>query len=276
MTVCVEHTLLTESDGPAVLTQNPEGGSPFLIVCDHASNRFPASSGNLGLEPEAVESHAAWDPGAYAVASRLARLLDAPLISSGFSRLVYDVNRPADSPEAMRTASEIYDIPGNRDLSPEAREARVNELYKPFHDEIDRVLDARAGRGQPTVFVTIHSFTSIYNGQTRQLELGILHDADARFADCLLLAAKSLSKLKTERNQPYGPDDGVTHTLAKHAIPRGLMNAMIEIRNDLVRTEAEQTTIVEMLSNLLLNAFEAARVGAVSSLEQGGPDASSH
>ncbi len=278
MTVCAEPTLLRASDGPAVLTENSEGASPFLIVCDHASNRIPAALGTLGLEREALDSHAAWDPGAFAVASRLARLLGAPLVATGFSRLVYDVNRSMDSPEATRTASEIYDVPGNHDLSPEAREARALALYHPFHDEIGRIIEARAARGQPTALVTIHSFTPVYNGKERHVELGVLHDADTRFADRLLEAAASLTTLKTQRNQPYGPEDGVTHTLARHAIPRGLLNAMIEIRNDLIRTEAEQTNIAKMISAMLQGAFEAARVGSVDAptMKPGGPDASGH
>jgi predicted N-formylglutamate amidohydrolase len=136
------------------------------------------------------------------------------------------------------------------------------------------LIDARASRGQPTVLVTIHSFNPVYNGKTRDVELGILHDADARFADCLLLAASSLTKLKTERNQPYGPQDGVTHTLVRHAIHRGLLNAMIEIRNDLIREAADQANMADLVANMLQHAFEAARMGAVEPLEPGGADAS--
>ena len=273
VTVCAEPTLLNASDGPAVVTENAEGASPFLIVCDHASNRIPASLGTLGLETEVLESHVAWDPGAYAVTVRLARQLDAPLVSSGFSRLVYDVNRPIESPDATRSVSEIYDIPGNHDLGEAAREARAQALYHPFHDEIAALISARGSRGQPTVLVTLHSFNPVYNGKARDVELGILHDADSRFADCMLLAAAGLTKLKTGRNQPYGPEDGVTHTLVKHAIHRGLLNVMIEIRNDLIREPGDQANMADMVANMLRHAFEAARVGAVEPLEPGGRDA---
>ena len=38
-------------------------------------------------------------------------------------------------------------------------------------------------------------------------------------------------------NEPYGPEDGVLHTLNLHAAPRGLRHAMIEIRNDFLLDE---------------------------------------
>jgi len=39
-------------DGEAqksVLVTNARGASPFVILCDHASNRIPERYGNLGL-----------------------------------------------------------------------------------------------------------------------------------------------------------------------------------------------------------------------------------
>jgi predicted N-formylglutamate amidohydrolase len=260
VTVYTERSLLEELDGPAVLVDNPDGSCPFLFVCDHASNRIPAALGTLGLGEEALQSHAAWDPGAYRLATQLAGLLDATLVSSGFSRLVYDVNRPPDSPQAIRAASEIYDIPGNHDLSEAEREARAGAIYAPFHEKITELLDIRMARGQPTVLITLHSFTPVYHGQTRNVELGILHDRDTRLADAVLDIAPRFTPLKTERNQPYGPDDGVTHTLAKHAIPRGLLNVMIEVRNDLIASEDGQSSIAEILSAMLPDAL--GRVGA--------------
>ena len=47
---------------------------------------------------------------------------------------------------------------------------------------------------------------------------------------------------------PVTRANGVTHTLAAHAIPRGLLNAMIEIRNDLIADPAGQQAMAERLS----------------------------
>jgi predicted N-formylglutamate amidohydrolase len=54
------------------------GLSPFLVVCDHASNALPAEFGTLGLPPSEFARHIAWDPGAAALVEALAARLAAP------------------------------------------------------------------------------------------------------------------------------------------------------------------------------------------------------
>ncbi len=262
MTVGTDSVVLASEDGPAVWTENADGSSPVLLLCDHASNRIPRAFGTLGLGGDALQSHAAWDPGAYEIALRLARSLDAALISASFSRLVYDVNRPPESPQAIRTASEIYDVPGNIDLSAEQRRARTEAIYLPYHRAIDGLLEMRGAVGRTNVLVNIHSFTPVFHGEERRVELGILHDEDSRLTDALLDCASRFTALRIEQNQPYGPEDGVTHTLRKHAVPRGLLNAMIEIRNDLIRTAAQQAEVAGALAGMLRCALERLGVPA--------------
>ena len=43
-----------------VRTVNAEGGGPFAIVCDHASNRFPPAYGDLGLPAADFARHVAY------------------------------------------------------------------------------------------------------------------------------------------------------------------------------------------------------------------------
>lgn len=246
--------LLQPTDGPAVQTINAAGTSDIVLVCEHASNRIPASLNGLGLSEAALTSHAAWDPGAQAVALLLSKSLDAVLVSAGFSRLVYDLNRPPEHPDAMRPVSEIYRIPGNLALSEEQRTQRTGSLYTPFHAEIEQVLDRCQASGRTPVLVTIHTFTPVYLGKPRAVELGILHDTDARLADLMLAAAPQVTSLTTLRNEPYGPQDGVAHTLQMHGLPRGLMNVMLEIRNDLVTNADQQIEMARIVETLLLGA----------------------
>ena len=49
--------------------------SGVLILCDHAANLIPPSYGTLGLTPEDLARHIAYDIGAAAVAEHLARAL---------------------------------------------------------------------------------------------------------------------------------------------------------------------------------------------------------
>ncbi|MDQ0320985.1 putative N-formylglutamate amidohydrolase [Pararhizobium capsulatum DSM 1112] len=248
--------LLSAEEGDPVAVENAEGSSPVVVVCEHASRRMPESLGNLGLSEDALESHIAWDPGALAVSHFLAQALDAVLVCQRFSRLAYDCNRPPESPGAMPETSEIYSIPGNVALSREARAARVEALYFPFHRRIETLLQEHLSDGRAPVLVTVHSFTPVYFGKRRAVEIGMLHDADARLADGMLAAAERTKRYDVRRNEPYGPQDGVTHTLKLHGLANGLPNVMIEVRNDLIANETSQRVMADYLAGLLRESLQ--------------------
>lgn len=243
--------LLAESDGEPVTHVNVHGSSDVLLICEHASRKLPASLGTLGLSKEALNAHIAWDPGALDVARRMSSRLDAEMIFQNFSRLAYDCNRPPEAADAMPAKSEIFEIPGNAALSAGARAARTAGIYEPFRSAISTVIRDRKASGRKTVLVTVHSFTPVYKGVVRDVEIGILHDADSRLADQMLDHARRERQFETRRNEPYGPIDGVTHTLKEHGLANGLLNVMIEIRNDLIKDEAGQEVMAGFLAGLI-------------------------
>lgn len=212
---------------------NATGRHRVVLVCEHASAFIPQRFNNLGLSDEAAVSHIAWDPGAAVTARYLAQMLDAVLLEGAASRLLYDCNRPPESPGAIVERSEIYDIPGNLKLSSSQRLQRVRSYYTPFSETLANVL---AKHHTEPVLVTMHSFTPIYNGVRRNFDVGILHDADQRLADAIINVADSFD---IRRNEPYGPADGVTHTLKKHGIKNKLHNVMLEIRNTLIANDKQ-------------------------------------
>jgi predicted N-formylglutamate amidohydrolase len=243
----------TDLEGtPAAVLHNADGNGQVLLVCEHAANRIPAALDNLGLDEATRLSHVAWDPGALAVAQEISRLLDARLVASTVSRLVYDCNRPPEAPGAMPQRSEVFDIPGNRNLNDAEKAARVATVYEPFRTLL---ADTITSSPTPPVLVTIHSFTPVYQGKPRDVEIGILHDSDTRLADAMLALAPTHTELNARRNDPYGPDDGVTHTLKLHALPNGLLNVMIEVRNDLIATTDQQLAIAKTLARLIADAL---------------------
>jgi len=241
-------SILTEES--VVQVHNPSGRSPIVLVCEHASHHIPRHLNDLGLKPQDRQSHAAWDPGALAVALNLSRLLDAKLVASCVSRLVYDCNRPPEAKDAMPAQSEVVQVPGNVGLSAADKQARLTKYYAPFRTALEKALQATTN----PVVVTIHSFTPIYHGKPRSVEIGVLHDRDTRLADAMLALAPG--DLAVIRNAPYGPDDGVTHTLKEHAIPAGHLNVMLEIRNDLIATDTQQDTRATGLAQWLTAALE--------------------
>jgi predicted N-formylglutamate amidohydrolase len=242
--------LLEGEDEPAIRV-NDGGRSSYVLICEHASNRIPKSLATLGLGEAELKAHIAWDIGAERVARLLSRLIDAPLVLQRYSRLVYDCNRPPDSPDSMPEMSELTSIPGNRHLTPEQKLARTREIYRPFHAGVADLLDRRATAGIRSKVVSIHSFTRVYKGKDRRVEIGILHDRDTSLSAKLI---KSFPNFDARLNEPYGPKDGVLHTLNLHAAPRGLAHAMIEIRNDLISTERGQDEWAQRLSVALIQA----------------------
>ena len=238
---------------------NPTGAGDFVIVCEHASYFIPADLDDLGLKGDILRSHIAWDPGALSIAGAMSVALDSPLVAHRVSRLVYDCNRPLEAESAIPARSEVHQIPGNTDLSGVDRQVRHDRFYVPFRQTLTELIKRKIDIGRPPILVTIHSFTPVYNGHKRDVEIGILHDSDSRLADSFLEVTAPDADFTIRRNEPYGPEDGVTHTLSAHAVSRGLLNVMFEIRNDLIADLITQRHIATWLSENLTAACETLR-----------------
>jgi predicted N-formylglutamate amidohydrolase len=242
---------LLAADEPAPFElANATGTSAAVLVCDHASNRVPRSLGNLGLRPEHLASHIAWDPGAAAVARGLSVRLDAPLILGGWSRLVIDLNRPLASPESIPVQSHKVCIPGNLGLSVAERARRSSALFAPYHRAVAALLDER--REHQTMLLSIHSFAPELDGQERPWHVGIASAADRRLAEPLIAALKRERGLCVGDNQPYDVDHAIDYTLPTHGQGRDLPHAMIEIRQDQLGRAAGIDTWIARLAESIV------------------------
>jgi predicted N-formylglutamate amidohydrolase len=149
-------------DPPAAETVNEDGKSPYVLLCEHASNYIPARYQQLGLDEADLQRHIAWDIGVAPIARALSRALDAPLVLSGYSRLLIDCNRPIGVATSIPEISETTRIPGNIGLSPEDRIARSDAFYWPFQKAVGHVLDRRQANNMPTIVFGVHSFTPVF------------------------------------------------------------------------------------------------------------------
>jgi predicted N-formylglutamate amidohydrolase len=229
-------SLLGPNEPPAVETVNAGGAGNAVLVCDHASHRVPERLGSLGLERVLLADHIGWDPGAAAVARRLAAHLDAPLVLSGYSRLVIDCNRALHNAESIVECSCGIPIPGNQGLLSEETTARIDALFRPYHAAIARLLDSRSHR--PTHLLSIHSFTPILSGQLRPWHIGVSYWRDRRLAAPLRGALSRTGGFAIGDNEPYPIEDEIDYTIPLHGEGRGLPCAMIEVRQDEIRTAA--------------------------------------
>ena len=240
--------LLQPDEPPAVEIVNANGSSSAVLVCDHASNRIPAGLGNLGLAADRLNDHIGWDPGAAEVARRLSAHLDAPLVLSGYSRLVIDCNRPLSNAESIAEQSAGVCVPGNLGLLPEQRSIRAEALFQAYHGMIAALLDGRSGR--PSVLLSIHSFTPVLNGRERPWHIGVSSGHDRRLAELILGVLRQNEDLIVGDNEPYPIEDGIDYTIPLHGEGRGLPSVMIEIRQDGIRTTAGAATWAARLAEV--------------------------
>lgn len=256
--------------GPhSVRITNRNGTSPYVVICDHASNFVPAKFADLGLSKADLERHIAWDPGAAPVAAAIAETLDAAMIESGISRLVIDCNRPLDAPDLISAVSEATIVPGNANLSPAARQERIDCSWQPFHDAVEEIVSERLKKGIETRLVTIHSFTPVYNDVHRPWQIGVIHDEDDSLASPMIAALKAVIGPDVGVNQPYSPADRVYFTLEQHGRKHNLACAMIEIRNDEIADAAGQLQWAELLAAILQKIHVEDVVGTGTVSEKG-------
>jgi predicted N-formylglutamate amidohydrolase len=244
-------TLLAPDERTVAVALNPGAASPFLLLGDHAGREIPRSLGDLGLPGAEFDRHIAWDIGIAAYGALLSQALDATFIRQRFSRLVIDCNRDPGRADAIAEVSDGALIPGNRDLDPVDRLARVVEIAEPYHAAIAAELDGRAARGLPTTLVSLHSFTPRMNGFDRPWRFGVLHADDSPYSRAVLARLRGeLGDGLVGDNQPYRMDE-VDFTIPLHAGRRGLDYLELEVRQDLIADAAGQTEVAALVGRLL-------------------------
>jgi predicted N-formylglutamate amidohydrolase len=226
--------LLGPGDPPAVEVLNPQGRAQLIFVSDHASRAIPRALGTLGLDAAALDQHIAWDIGIAEVTRRIAERLHAPAILAGYSRLVIDCNRRLDDPTSIVEISDETTIPGNLNLSAEARRARQTACFHPFHKAIVAAIEAVHARGLVPALVSMHSFTPVMSGFERPWHIGLLWNNDPRMRDRVHAELAVDSALTIGDNEPYSARAAQGYTIARHAEAAGLPHIMIELRQDLI------------------------------------------
>ena len=244
-------TLLTPDEPAPFVILNADAILPVLLVCDHASNRFPRSLGTMGLDYLDRVSHIALDIGANAVAEALADNLGATAVLCQYSRLIVDCNRNLIDDSAFLECSDGVDVPGNHDLQENEKEKRASEIYWPYHNAIKNQIVRLNKHGIDPVVISIHSFTPVINGNDREWEIGVLWDKDSVTAEIFLTRLVESGYLVGD-NKPYSGKDPEDFTIDFHAESTGLPHVGIEISQNLINhddgVERVSNTLKEIIS----------------------------
>lgn len=238
---------------PVVINQD-RLSAPALLICEHASNHVPDELEGLGVEPEVLDQHIAYDIGTEMLTHAIADRLNCPAVIATVSRLVIDANRYPDHPGLIPEISDGIVVPGNSNLDDLAREARQRAYFEPFHSACAEQVIAMIRAGHRPFVVGVHSFTPVMEGFERPWHAGILHDADPRLANHLIAGLRDAG-YEVGDNEPYSGRE-LFHTIAIHGAVHGLPHATVEVRQDLLAYQEQADKWADTLVGVLQPLFD--------------------
>jgi predicted N-formylglutamate amidohydrolase len=217
-----------------------------FLTCEHASNQLPSRIVSISVDERAViDDHWGWDIGALGLSRVISSLNGYPLVAAGLSRLVCDLNRPLEAADLHRPECDGVQLNFNVGLNAQETEAR-HEIHRIFHQFTADTMEAY----QPESLVSIHSFTPVWRGTPREVEVGVLFNQYQDSAECLrnrLVDRGVVARL----NEPYsGFADGV-YSIERHGRTLSKPYLEIEVRQDLISSESGQQEWGTLLAEVL-------------------------
>jgi len=222
------------------------GEARVMLTCEHATERMPGGWSWHPGDSWLRGTHWTHDLGAANLTRELVGRWGATAVLSRFTRLLTDPNRPEGHPDMFRQAAEARPIQMNQGLSDEERERRLARLYRAYHAEVD----TRIRNSSAEVLFAVHSFTPVYEGDHRELEIGILYDIEEELAEHVVKRIERAG-MKVALNEPYSGKEGLMYSADRHASDHDKQAIEIEVRQDLL-TSAD---FRERLADALTDSF---------------------
>jgi len=252
---------------PYEVAGDPAAGGPFLFTCEHATNELPE------WEPEPADratlaDHWGFDIGAAELTRALAGLTRSAAVLSRFSRLVCDPNRDPAEPSFVVEAVPGRALSWNRGVDAAERRRRRERYFDPYHAAIDRAIRARRAAPGELRLVAVHSFTPVYLGEARPMEVGVLFDAHDEHA-WRLEGALAAEGFAAARNAPYSGMDGLIYSARRHGRAHDLVYLELEVRQDLIDAPAKARAVAARIARALEGFAPPARGRAQGSASEG-------
>ncbi|MBK8264535.1 MAG: N-formylglutamate amidohydrolase [Nannocystis sp.] len=225
----------------------------LLLVCEHASLRLPSPWSWPEEDRWLLGTHWSFDLGAADLSRGLAREIGCAAVLSRFTRLLIDPNRDLAAPTLFRVEAEGHPIHLNAAISPADRERRITDYYTPYHDQIDHRLRAAPA----AALLSVHTFTPVYDGHVRAVEIGVLFD---EHADLAQVFARELRRCgwRSALNEPYSGQAGFAFSPQHHAANHQRPWLEIEIRQDIAVDLDRRPALIAALTAAIRRTFASA------------------
>lgn len=212
--------------------------APVVLTCEHATERLPAG----WVWPEADErllgTHWSHDLGVADLTEALAARTNWPATLAGFSRLLIDPNRGPDQPNLFRTHADGQPVALNAGLTEPERSLRM-ALHRDYHAACDAMVAAA-----PWALVfSLHSFTPSYEGERREMEVGVLFNHWEPPA-IRLAAHLSSAGWRVALNRPWSGREGLMYAADRHSEAHGRVALELEVRQDLLADADQRNRLV--------------------------------
>lgn len=206
----------------------------LLITCEHAVNTIPEPyRGCFKNYQDLLDTHRGIDYGALDIATFLANQLNCTIFTASTSRLLIDFNRSIGHPSCFSEATQI--------LPKKQKQTIIETYYQPYRQRVESFIAGQLQQGKNILHLSIHSFTPVMGGVTRNADLGLLYDPRRKlekdFAHQWQIFLKKITDtpIKVRKNYPYqGKSDGFTTALRHQFEPSQYMGIEVETNQSLI------------------------------------------
>tara|TARA_B100000929_G_C15484103_1_gene412220 strand:- start:337 stop:1026 length:690 start_codon:yes stop_codon:yes gene_type:complete len=216
----------------------------LVLTCEHAFPDIPEQYQKLFFkEPEILNTHEAYDPGAFDLFQELENLADFSHFQT-IGRLLIETNRSKHHPKLFSRYSRLLSDQDKADI--------LQIYYTSYRTIIESKIREYMKEGEAVIHLSVHTFTPVLNGVERNCDIGILYDpkrlTEKNFCyDFKAAIQRKNSKLKLRFNYPYlGKADGFTTALRK-IFPENYSGIEIEVKQKWVSRNKMDSNIKTLL-----------------------------
>ena len=210
----------------------------LIISCEHASDVIPHHYQYLFKEAEDdLLTHKAIDFGAEQLALALGKIFNSPCILAKTSRLLIDLNRSLNNKNCFSDYTSVLDIAEKKSI--------IDTYYTPYRNAIEELVHASVSKKQQVFHLSVHSFTPVLHGVTRDVDFGLLYDPSRAHEKAMAYAWKKHlvgddGLYRIRMNYPYrGSSDGFTSALRMQYDDDDYLGLELEVNQRLVMDNSE-------------------------------------